>query len=149
MVAAATTEVVSPILFATLIILLVFLPLFFLPGLEGRLLLPLGLAFMAALLASLFVALTVTPVLSAQLLGRSKALESRESWLLRGFHAAYRPTLEWCLQRRGIVIAVAVVMVAGALALLPGFGRGFLPEFNEGGAHRGGGQPSGDPTRRE
>ena len=62
-VAVATTEVVSPILFATLIIILVFLPIFFLPGLEGRLLRPLGLAFIAALAASLAVALTVTPVL--------------------------------------------------------------------------------------
>lgn len=131
-VAAATTEVVSPILFATLIIVLVFLPIFFLPGLEGRLLRPLGFAFVTALAASLLVALTVTPVLSSLLLGRSRALDSREPWLLRAFHAAYRPTLGWCLRHRRTVLAAAVVMVVAAAALLPGLGRSFLPPFNEG-----------------
>jgi CzcA family heavy metal efflux pump len=131
-VAAATTEVVSPILFATLIIILVFTPIFFLPGLEGRLLRPLGLAFIAALAASLLVALTVTPVLSALLLGRSRALESREPWILRLFHAVYRPTLNWCLAHRRIVIGATLLMVLGAVALIPGLGRSFLPPFNEG-----------------
>ena len=131
-VAAATTEVVSPILFATLIIILVFLPIFFLPGLEGRLLCPLGFAFIAALAASLVVALTVTPVLSSLLLGRSKALESREPWLLRQCHRLYHPTLEWCLGHRRIVVASAVVLVVAAAALLPTLGRSFLPPFNEG-----------------
>ncbi len=131
-VAAATTEVVSPILFATLIIILVFLPIFFLPGLEGRLLRPLGLAFIAALAASLVVALTVTPVLSSMLLGRSRALEARKPWLLRAFHAAYRPTLDWCLGHRLIVVGSAVVAFIGAAALVPGLGRSFLPPFNEG-----------------
>ncbi len=129
-VAAATTEVVSPILYATLIIILVFLPIFFLPGLEGRLLRPLGLAFIAALAASLLVALSVTPALSAWLLGRSRA--GREPWLLRAFHAAYRPTLEWCLGHRGAVLAAVAVLVLGALALVPRLGRSFLPPFNEG-----------------
>ncbi len=131
-VAAATTEVVSPILFATLIIILVFLPIFFLPGIEGRLLRPLGLAFIAALAASLVVALTVTPVLSSLLLGRSRASGSREPWLLRAFHLAYRPTLGWCLDHRRPVIAGAVLMVLSAAALVPGLGRSFLPPFNEG-----------------
>ncbi|MCP3956957.1 MAG: efflux RND transporter permease subunit [bacterium] len=131
-VAAATTEVVSPILFATLIIILVFLPIFFLPGLEGRLLRPLGLAFIAALATSLVVALTVTPVLAALLLGHSKALAAREPWLLRALHAAYRPTLDWCLAHRRPVIVGAVLAVLGAATLLPGLGRSFLPPFNEG-----------------
>ncbi|MFP3940247.1 MAG: efflux RND transporter permease subunit [Thermoanaerobaculia bacterium] len=131
-VAAATTEVVSPILFATLIIVLVFLPIFFLPGLEGRLLRPLGTAFIAALAASLVVALTVTPVLCSLLLGRSGAVASREPWLLRAFHGAYRPTLEWCLGHRRTVIASSVVLVLVAAALVPGLGRSFLPPFNEG-----------------
>lgn len=131
-VASATTEVVSPILFATLIIVLVFLPIFFLPGLEGRLLRPLGLAFMAALSASLVVALTVTPVLAVLLLGQAKVLAAREPWLLRAFHAAYRPTLDWCLGHRRGVLASAVVMVVAAAALVPGLGRSFLPPFNEG-----------------
>ncbi len=130
-VAAATTEVVSPILFATLIIILVFLPIFFLPGFEGRLLRPLGLAFIAALAASLVVALSVTPVLCSLLLGRSRALV-REPWLLRVFRAAYRPTLEWCLGHRLVVVGSAVLMVLAAAALVPGLGRSFLPTFNEG-----------------
>ncbi|MEM7585533.1 MAG: efflux RND transporter permease subunit [Acidobacteriota bacterium] len=131
-VAAATTEVVSPILFATLIIILVFLPIFFLPGLEGRLLRPLGLAFIAALAASLAVALTVTPALSSLLLGGRHASASREPWLLRICHALYRPTLAWCLDHRRLVIGTAVVMVVAAVALVTGLGRSFLPPFNEG-----------------
>jgi len=131
-VAAATSEVVSPIFFATLIIILVFLPIFFLPGLEGRLLRPLGLAFVAALAASLLVALTLTPVLSALLLRRSRTLESREPWLLRVFYRAYRPTLEWCLGHRGVVLAGTVALVLAAIALVPQLGRSFLPPFNEG-----------------
>jgi CzcA family heavy metal efflux pump len=130
-VARAAMEVVSPILFATLIIILVFLPIFFLPGLEGRLLRPLGFAFIAALAASLLVSLTLTPALCAMLL-RGRALEAREPWLLRMLHAAYRPTLEWSLTHRGAVIGIAVIMLIGAAALVPFLGRSFLPEFNEG-----------------
>jgi CzcA family heavy metal efflux pump len=131
-VATATTEVVSPILFATLIIILVFTPIFFLPGLEGRLLRPLGLAFIAALAASLIVALTVTPVLSALLLGRSRALDSQEPWILRLFHTVYGPILNWCLEHRRLVIGATLLMVLAAVALIPGLGRSFLPPFNEG-----------------
>jgi CzcA family heavy metal efflux pump len=131
-VAAATMEVVSPILFATLIIILVFLPIFVLPGLEGRLLRPLGLAFIAALAASLLVSLTLTPALCAMLLGRGRALETREPWLLRAFHAAYRPTLDWSITHRRTVLAIALAMLIAAAALVPLLGRSFLPEFNEG-----------------
>lgn len=131
-IASAAMEVVSPILFATLIIILVFLPIFVLPGLEGRLLRPLGFAFIAALTASFLVALTLTPALCALLLGRGRALEHREPWLLRKLHSVYRPALEWSLTHRRIVIAIAIAMLLGALALLPTLGRSFLPEFNEG-----------------
>ncbi|MEM7350126.1 MAG: efflux RND transporter permease subunit [Acidobacteriota bacterium] len=131
-VAAATTEVVSPILFATLIILLVFLPIFFLPGLEGRLLWPLGLAFMSALAASLVVALSVTPVLAGLLLGSAWEEVHREPWLLRSLRSAYRPTLAWCLRQRYLVPALALLLVVAAAALVPGLGRSFLPPFNEG-----------------
>ncbi|MCG8456777.1 MAG: efflux RND transporter permease subunit, partial [Holophagales bacterium] len=130
-VAAATSEVVSPILFATLIIILVFLPLFFLPGFEGRLLRPLGVAFIAALAASLFVALTVTPVLSARLLG-SGARARREPRVLRALQALYRPALEQCFRHRRLVLGITVAMVLGAASLVPGLGRSFLPPFNEG-----------------
>jgi CzcA family heavy metal efflux pump len=131
-VASATTEVVSPILFATLIIILVFLPIFVLPGLEGRLLRPLGVAFVAALAASLAVALTVTPALSVLLLGRARVLEAREPWVLRILHRAYRPTLDWALAHPRSVIVTAILMLLAAAALLPGLGRSFLPPFNEG-----------------
>ena len=89
MVFRASSEVRGAILFATLIIVLVFLPLFVLPGMEGRLLRPLGFAYVAALAASLLVSLTVTPVLCYLLLPRSKALDRPEPWLLRAFHRAY------------------------------------------------------------
>ncbi len=131
-VASATTEVVSPILFATLIILLVFLPIFFLPGLEGRLLRPLGLAFMAALGASLVVALTITPVLCSWWLGGARVLDAREPWLLRRLHGWYRPTLTRCLRHRRWVMALAVLMVVLTVPLIAGLGRSFLPSFNEG-----------------
>lgn len=128
----ASSEVRGAILFATLVILLAFVPLFFLPGIEGRLLRPLGLAYVTALAASLVVSLTVTPVLCSFLLPRSKALEQRETWLLRKLHALYRPTLEWVLARRRIVIVASVALALGAAAVLPFLGRAFLPPFNEG-----------------
>ncbi len=131
-VAAATREVLSPILLATLIVVFVFAPIFFLPGLEGRLLRPLGLAFVAALAASLFVALTLTPVLAVLLLRRAKALRSRRPWLLRACRRVYTPTLDWCLSHRRFVLSSSVLLVIVALALLPGLGRSFLPAFNEG-----------------
>jgi CzcA family heavy metal efflux pump len=128
----ASSEVRGAILFATLVILLAFVPLFFLPGIEGRLLRPLGLAYVTALAASLVVSLTVTPVLCSFLLPKSKALEQQETWLLRKLHALYRPTLEWALARRRVVIVASVVLALGAAAVLPFLGRAFLPPFNEG-----------------
>ncbi len=131
-VADGTSEVVSPILFATLLIILGFLPLFFLPGLEGRLLRPLGIAFVSALAASLLVALTITPALCALLLDSPRLLEAREPWLLRGCRALYRRALGWSLAHPLLVALVALAGVAIAVALVPGLGRSFLPPFNEG-----------------
>ncbi len=131
-VARATAEVVSPILFATLVIALVFLPIFVLPGLEGRLLRPLGFAFVTSLGASLLVALTVTPALSLLLLDRPGTLEQREPWLLRQAHNLYRPILAWCLDHRRSVLVGAGLLVLAAATLLPGLGRSFLPPFHEG-----------------
>jgi CzcA family heavy metal efflux pump len=128
----ASSEVRGAILFATLIIVLVFLPLFLLPGMEGRLLRPLGFAYVAALLASLLVSLTVTPVLCHLLLPRSKGLDRPEPWLLRAFHRAYRPTLDWSLRHPGIVIGLIAPVTVAALAVLFVLGRTFLPPFNEG-----------------
>ncbi len=129
---AASSEVRAAIFFATLIIGLVFVPLFFLPGMEGRLLRPLGLAYITALGASLVVSLTVTPVLCYFLLPNSKALDHQEPYLMRQLKRAYKWSLDLALRRRGFVIGVTLAMLVGALALLPFLGRSFLPPFNEG-----------------
>ena len=128
----ATQEVVRPILFATAIIGLVFLPLFFLPGMEGRLMKPLGMAYVSALAASLVVSLTVTPALASILLTRGRALTSSEprlmAWLLR----LYRPSVRWAVDHTGAVMAGSALALLGALVLLPFLGRTFMPAFNEG-----------------
>ena len=128
----ATQEVVRPILFATAIIGLVFLPLFFLPGMEGRLMKPLGMAYVSALAASLVVSLTVTPALASILLTRGRALSSSEprlmTWLLR----LYRPSVRWAVDHPGAVMAGSALALLGAIVLLPFLGRTFMPAFNEG-----------------
>ncbi len=129
---AATQEVVRPIFFATVIIGLVFLPLFLLPGMEGRLMKPLGIAYVAALAASLVVSLTVTPALASLLLSRKRALASSEPWLLRRLVRLYRPSLRWALDHSGWVVTGAALAFLGALALVPLLGRTFMPAFNEG-----------------
>ncbi|WP_028886220.1 efflux RND transporter permease subunit [Teredinibacter turnerae] len=129
----ATREIQGSIVFATLIIILVFLPLFFLSGVEGRLLQPLGLAYIVSLAASLLVALTVTPVLCLYLLPKSKAVtQDHDSKLISFLKKYYRPCLQFALNKSGIVIGVSVaaLIMAGVGFLFAG--RGFLPEFNEG-----------------
>jgi len=129
----ASMEVRGPILNATLIISVVFVPLFFLSGIQGRLLQPLGLAYIVAILASLFVAVTVTPVLCYFLLPTSSTVqEGEDTWLVRRLHRAYRGTLDWALGHSRIVIGGSVLLLAATLATLPFLGRGFLPDFQEG-----------------
>ncbi len=129
---SASSEVRKAIFFATLIIGVVFVPLFFLPGMEGRLLRPLGLAYILALAASLLVSLTVTPVLCLYLLPNSKGLGKEEPALMRLLKRAYRSSLELALRNRAWVIGGAAVAFLATLSLVPWFGRGFLPPFNEG-----------------
>jgi CzcA family heavy metal efflux pump len=132
-VAAASSEIRSPIAMATFIVIVVFIPLFFLGGLEGRMLKPLGFAYVVSILASLLVAVTVTPALSSFLLrGVSRDKEHRESWVVRQLKTIYKPSLLFVLRHRGVVISASAVLVVAALAILPFFGRAFLPEFNEG-----------------
>ncbi|MBO9500972.1 efflux RND transporter permease subunit [Brevundimonas sp. A19_0] len=128
----ATVEVQGSIVFATLIILLVFLPLFGLIGIEGRLLQPLALAYGVALLASLAVALTLTPVLGLDVLSRSDRALGREPKWVHRMKAAYAHRLVDLLPRWRLLgaISVALVVVAGVGLALSG--RAFLPEFNEG-----------------
>lgn len=127
----ASSEVLGAIFFATMIIVLVFLPLFFLPGLEGRLLRPLGVAYVSGILASFLVSLTVTPVLCYFLLPKAK-LQEKEPRLLRGIKSAYRPTLDWALGHRWVVLLPTMVILLGSIFVASQLGRSFLPPFNEG-----------------
>ena len=132
-VAAASREIRAPIAMATFIVIVVFVPLFFLGGIEGRMLKPLGFAYTVSILASLLVAVTVTPALSSFLLRRAdRDREARDSWLVGRLKRLYGPSLDLALRHRGIVIAASAVLVVAALAILPLLGRSFLPEFNEG-----------------
>lgn len=131
-VLSATREIQGSIIFATLIIILVFLPLFFLSGVEGRLLQPLGLAYIVSLAASLLVALTVTPVLCLYLLPKSKAvLQDHDSKLISFLKTHYRPWLQLALDKSGWIISLSSAALILALVALFFSGRGFLPEFNE------------------
>ena len=129
----ASIEIRSSIVFATLIIALVFVPVFFLGGVEGRLLQPLGVAYLVALLASLLVAVTVTPVLCLLLLPNSRAvLTGHESGFVRLLKRGYTPLLNGALRHPWFVTLPAVALLAVALLATSFFGRAFLPEFNEG-----------------
>lgn len=129
----ATVEIRNSITYATMIIMLVFLPLFFLTGVEGRLLRPLGTAYILSLAASLLVAVTVTPALSLWLLPGSRAVrENREAPLVRWLKRGYEPLLRLALDRPWWFAAPAAVLLVAAMASLAGTGRSFLPEFNEG-----------------
>jgi CzcA family heavy metal efflux pump len=131
----ASVEIRSSIVFATAIIVLVFVPLFFLPGVEGRLLRPLGVAYVVALAASLVVAVTVTPVLCLLFLPGSRAVrESHEPRFARWLKAGYARVLDPALRHPWLVAAPALALFAVAVSLpfTPLVGRAFLPEFNEG-----------------
>jgi Cu/Ag efflux pump CusA len=103
-----------------------------LPGIEGLLLRPLGLAYLTALVASMFVSLTLTPALCLLLLPGSRALEKGEPRLLRFLQRRYTGSLDGALRRPWPILVLSVLLLAGAVALLPWLGRSFLPAFNEG-----------------
>lgn len=130
----ASREVRMPILNSTLIIIVTFIPLFFLTGMEGRMLVPLGIAFIVALFASTVVALTLTPVLCSYLLGRSntdKAI-AREPIVARTLKKYYGKSLEWAFRHRTGVLSGTIVLFVAALITFFTLGRSFLPPFNEG-----------------
>ena len=129
----ASSEIRNSILFATLIIILVFLPLFSLAGFEGRMFAPLAFAYIISITASLFVALAVTPVLCYYLLGRSKLLQDeRDSRLVAWLKRRYANILNWTLRHPYKIIGGSAVMLLIAVLLFPFMGREFLPPFNEG-----------------
>ncbi len=130
----ASREVRMPILNSTLIIVVSFVPLFFLSGMEGRMLVPLGIAFIVALFASTVVALTLTPVLCSYLLN-SKATgmkELREAWVARWLKGHYERALEFALAHQKQVLGGTIALFVVALGLFFTLGRSFLPGFNEG-----------------
>ncbi|MDP2883199.1 MAG: efflux RND transporter permease subunit [Azonexus sp.] len=132
LVAHATMEVRSAILYATIIIVLVFLPLFALPGMEGRLFVPLGIAFIVSTLASLVVSVTVTPVLSFYLLPRMKSLDHGDTKLLAWLKASYGRSLQTVLNHSKAALAAGAIAILVAAVAVPFFPKTFLPPFNEG-----------------
>lgn len=129
----ASREVRLPILNSTFIIVVSFVPLFFLTGMEGRMLRPLGIAFITALFASTLVALTLTPVLCSFLLGSEKSDKAgKEPALVRWLQKIYNVALEWVLSHKKLTLGSVAVLFAVALALFCSFGSSFLPAFNEG-----------------
>ena len=129
----ACLEVSQPVVYSTVIIMLVFLPLFFLGGIEGRLLQPLGVAYLVAIATSLLVALTLTPVLAQMWLAGSAAVrEPREPAPVRMLRRWYRPFLMLSLARARWIIGGSVALVIVTAILMLQAGRSFLPEFNEG-----------------
>ncbi len=131
----ASVEIRSSIVQATMIIIVAFIPLFFLAGMEGRMLKPLGITFIVSLLASLLVALTLTPVLSSYLLTTKKQLMRDErggNRLVQKLNSWYKDSLRGILNMRIPVLIVSGGLLIFTLLLFFNFGRSFLPEFNEG-----------------
>lgn len=129
----ASNEIRPAMVIATIIIGLVFVPLMFLDGIEGRFFRPLGIAFVVSLLASLLVALTVTPALCRFLLrAEASGAEERESLVVRALKRGYRPVVRLALRWRYLLMGAAAAATALALGVGSTFGSSFLPEFNEG-----------------
>ncbi|MEZ7915042.1 efflux RND transporter permease subunit [Macellibacteroides fermentans] len=131
----ASKEVRMPILNSTLIIIASFVPLFFLSGMEGRMLAPLGIAFIVALIASTVVALTLTPVLCSYLLGKPKKNNDKtesEPYVVRKLKNVYGKALKWTLNHRKLVLGGTGVVLVATVVIFFTLGRSFLPPFNEG-----------------
>ncbi len=131
-ISLASIQIKNPIVLANFTIVVVFLPLLFLTGLEGSLLMPLGVAYVTTIIASLLVALTLTPAMSAWLLKNSETENEKERWLPLKLKKLYQPVLISCFRYRNAVLAVVAILFIVTLLLIPGIGRSFLPEFNEG-----------------
>jgi HME family heavy-metal exporter len=131
-IAAASQEVRSGIVYATMIVILVFMPLFALSGMEGRLFAPLGVAYIVSILASLVTSITVTPVLAYFLLARKGATRHGDTRLVGHLKAGNRRLLEWAFRRRALTLGAAFAGFLVALGFAATLPRAFLPPFNEG-----------------
>lgn len=130
----ASSEVRNSIVIATLIVVLVFVPLFSMGGIEGRLFVPLGISYIVSLLASMVISLTVTPALCSYFLSKSQLLEHKDSALVRYIKKHQEKLLNKALDRPKPILIGSVALFIGALALSLTLGRDFLPHFNEGSA---------------
>jgi HME family heavy-metal exporter len=129
----ASVEVRSAIVFGTILVILVFVPLCALTGIEGRLFTPLAVAYIVSILASLLVSLTVTPVLSSFLLPQARATHrQQDGFLLRGFKWCAAGLIRFSMARIGVILAVSLLLFGGAVWALTRLGADFLPEFDEG-----------------
>lgn len=129
----ASSEVRNSIVFATIIVVLVFIPLFALGGIEGRIFAPLGIAYITSIISSLFVAVTVTPALCSYLLPKMKRMDhEKDSWLVRKIKGAEARLLSWAVPRTTPILLLVALAFLAAMAVIPFFGREFLPPFNEG-----------------
>ncbi len=128
-VLAAAQEVANPVAFAILIIIVVFLPLFSLSGLEGKLFKPMAFNISFAMAGSLLLTLTIIPVLAAMIL---KPKEERDTWLVSRIKRAYLPILAWSLANKSKVVTSAIILLIASLALFPLLGKEFMPQLQEG-----------------
>lgn len=129
----ASKEIRAPMVNATLIIVVVFIPLFFLSGVEGRLLRPMGYAYITSIFASLLVALTITPVLAYYLLPNAKFMNKEgDPWLVEKLKYYYEKTLNFTLKHPKFLLVSSITILGLTIAIFPFLGRSFLPEFNEG-----------------
>jgi CzcA family heavy metal efflux pump len=128
----ASSEVRNSIVYATIIVVLVFIPLFYMQGMEGRIFAPLGIAYITSIIASLFVSLTVTPVLCSYLLKARNENSETDSWLVRFLKRQDTRLLHWGLARPKTIIGAAIIIIIAAISIVPFFGTEFLPPFNEG-----------------
>ena len=130
----ASKEIRASILNATFIIIVAFIPLFFLSGMEGRMLKPLGIAYVISLFMSLIVAMTLTPLLCKMMLSGDKYLDKNkeDSWLVRNLNKHYERSLRWTLNHKKPIFISSIALFIVSLVLFLNMGRSFLPEFNEG-----------------
>lgn len=129
----ASSEVRNSIVFATIIVVLVFIPLFAMGGIGGKIFLPLGIAYITSIAASLLVSLTLTPALCSYLLPKMKRMsDEHDGWVIRKVKAAQKRVLNFAFPHSRMVLTFVALVTIGVMTLVPLFGKEFLPQFNEG-----------------